>query len=134
MLKDFLASNDNAATGQATGNGEDDDIYTDGADLGLTQRFLERKRKLQETNQGTQLKKEVDRKASKQRKIRYIVHEKLVNFMTPQDNLAYLDDASHSILLTLFGQTMKKSAAAEEVVQVGKKRTQRGDEDDIQLI
>ena len=83
MLKDFLASNDNAATGQATGNGEDDDIYTDGADLGLTQRFLERKRKLQETNQGTQLKKEVDRKASKQRKIRYIVHEKLVNFMTP---------------------------------------------------
>lgn len=77
MLKDFLASND-TSTGE-----QQHETEADGADLGLTQKYLERKRKLQEANQGTQLKKEVDRKASKNRKIRYVVHEKLVNFMTP---------------------------------------------------
>lgn len=47
-------------------------------------------------------KKEVDRKASKQRKIRYIVHEKLVNFMVPQDNLA-LGESREAVLRSLFG-------------------------------
>jgi hypothetical protein len=48
----------------------------------MTQRFLERKRKLQEAGQVKE-KKDVDRRASKNRKIRYVVHEKIVNFMTP---------------------------------------------------
>ena len=71
----------------------------DGADLRLTQRALDRKRRLQEA---AGPKKEVDRRASKNRKIRYIVHEKLVNFMTPVDNTALID--AQSVLQSLFGQ------------------------------
>lgn len=81
LLKDFLASNDQT-TGTTPANQDDDDIYVDGADLGMTQRFLERRRKLQDAG-SIQTKKEVDRRASKHRKIRYVVHEKIVNFMTP---------------------------------------------------
>jgi hypothetical protein len=48
-----------------------------------------------------QVKKQVDRKASKHRKIRYVVHEKIVNFMTPQDNLQIIggdEGSKHSII------------------------------------
>ena len=46
LLKDFLASNE--SNGPSSHQPEDgqDDIYADGADLGMTQRFLERRRKL----------------------------------------------------------------------------------------
>ena len=45
LLKDFLASNESNGPTQQAEDGQDD-IYTDGADLGMTQRFLERRRKL----------------------------------------------------------------------------------------
>ena len=57
-------------------------------------------------------KKEVDRRASKNRKIRYIVHEKLVNFMTPVDPPGLVD--AQSVLQSLFGkrtQPEKKATA-----------------------
>jgi hypothetical protein len=38
-------------------------------------------------NANAESKKEVDRKASKCRKIRYIVHERIVNFMTERENV-----------------------------------------------
>ena len=50
------------------------------------------------------IKKEVDRKASKNRKIRYIVHEKIVNFMTASDNLSNMYEGRESTLKSLFGQ------------------------------
>jgi len=46
LLKDFLASNE--SNGPSHNQGQDDDIYADGADLGMTQRFLDRRRKLKE--------------------------------------------------------------------------------------
>ena len=108
LLKDFLANADGSGADgddkyNATGGG-DDDMYLDGADLGLTQKYLERKRKLQ-MNKGEKMKKDVDRKASKNRKIRYIVHEKIVNFMTPHDNnnIGGIYDGRDSVLLSLFG-------------------------------
>lgn len=81
-MKDFLAVNDAEVTHNGINN-DADDIYVDGADLGMTQKYLEKRKKLQENGQAATTKKEVDRKASKHRKIRYIVHEKIVNFMTP---------------------------------------------------
>jgi hypothetical protein len=48
------------------------------------------------------VKKEVDRKASKNRKIRYIIHEKIVNFMTTQDNIK-LEEGRDAIVNNLFG-------------------------------
>ena len=44
MLKDFLATNDTTAGNDAQ------ELEDGGADLGLTQKYLERKRKLQEAN------------------------------------------------------------------------------------
>jgi hypothetical protein len=47
LLKDFLASNDGSGNGEENANGGgENDIYLDGADLGLTQKYLERKKKL----------------------------------------------------------------------------------------
>ena len=64
---------------------------------------------------GKEKKKEIDRKASKNRKIRYIVHEKIVNFMTPIDNLS-LTEGKESILSTLFGQReVSKSKEVERI-------------------
>jgi hypothetical protein len=58
-------------------------------------------------------KKEVDRKASKNRKIRYVVHDKLVNFMTPLENLA-LSEGKENILTTLFGQHKPQEATVKQ--------------------
>jgi protein AATF/BFR2 len=84
----------------------------DGADLGMTQRFLERRRKLQDAG-SVKVKKEVDRRASKHRKIRYVVHEKIVNFMTPMDNLSLFggdESGKLSVLQTLFGMKTSQNA------------------------
>lgn len=92
----------------ASGGGEAD-VYLDGADLGMTQRFLERKRRLEQGQGEKASKKEVDRKASKNRKIRYVVHPKLVNFMTPMDDLnaSSASDGAilsrQSLLISMFG-------------------------------
>ena len=48
------------------------------------------------------MKKEVDRKASKNRKIRYIVHDKILNFLTPIENLT-LFEGRNAIVSNLFG-------------------------------
>ena len=48
-------------------------------------------------------KNEIDRKATKGRKIKYIVHEKLLNFMQPIENLQALE-AKDSVLSNMFGQ------------------------------
>ena len=99
LLKDFLTSNEGEEGTQAANDAEDDQ-YLLGADLGMTQRFLEKRRKL---DQGVEkIKKEVDRRASKHRKIRYVIHEKLVNFMTPADNFD-IQEGRESIVKSLFG-------------------------------
>jgi protein AATF/BFR2 len=102
LLKDFLANNDATYVPTEGGaGGADDDIYLDGADIGLTQKFLAKRQKLKEAQASK--KKEVDRKASKHRKIRYVVHEKIVNFMTPLENLM-AQEGKENIVMNLFGQ------------------------------
>lgn len=49
------------------------------------------------------LKKQVDTRASKGRKIRYDVHEKLVNFMAPVDTTKITDEAKSELFKSLFG-------------------------------
>lgn len=48
-------------------------------------------------------RKVVDRRASKGRKIRYTVMDKLVNFMVPQES-ALLEDKTPALFSNLFGQ------------------------------
>tara|TARA_B110000285_G_C15078540_1_gene592133 strand:- start:254 stop:493 length:240 start_codon:yes stop_codon:yes gene_type:complete len=79
MLSDFLNQNDknddtvdNNIAG-AGGGGDNEFLY--GADLSMTQKYLLKRQKLKEL--AAEKKKTVDCKASKGRKIRYVVHDKL---------------------------------------------------------
>ena len=131
LLKDFLANNDSQYVPQDNQPGGEDDIYLDGADLGLTQKFLAKRQKLKEIQANK--KKEVDRKASKNRKIRYIVHEKIVNFMTPLENLS-LQEGKENIVTNLFGQ---KQVTEGEVKKNGKQNgvhKKKQAEDGVRLI
>ncbi|KAK4217255.1 hypothetical protein QBC37DRAFT_470859 [Rhypophila decipiens] len=51
-------------------------------------------------------RKVVDRKASKGRKLRYTVHEKLQNFMAPEDRRTWEEHAVDRLFGALFGQKM----------------------------
>ena len=52
--------------------------------------------------------KEVDRRASKNRKIRYVVHDKILNFLTPIDNLIILE-GREAIVKNLFGASSSRA-------------------------
>ncbi|GAB0138755.1 rRNA-processing protein bfr2 [Epichloe bromicola] len=53
------------------------------------------------------LRKQVDRKASKGRKMRFTVHEKLQNFMAPEDRRCWEQGAIDRFFGTLFGRKME---------------------------
>ncbi|KAG5950800.1 rRNA-processing protein bfr2 [Claviceps cyperi] len=53
------------------------------------------------------LRKQVDRKASKGRKMRFTVHEKLQNFMAPEDRRSWEQGAIDRFFGTLFGRKME---------------------------
>ena len=71
-------------------------------------------------------KKEIDRKATKGRKIRYVVHDKIQNFMVPGDNLLSIEGREH-IINNLFGHV-------NQVQQPPKKKQRKGSEDKVKLI
>lgn len=52
-------------------------------------------------------RKQVDRKASKGRKMRFTVHEKLENFMAPEDRRSWEQAAIDRLFGTLFGRKME---------------------------
>lgn len=53
------------------------------------------------------MKKIVDTRASKGRKIRYVVHKKLVNFMAPNPNSEWTDESRNELYSSLFGKSDK---------------------------
>lgn len=60
-------------------------------------------------------RKQVDRRASKGRKLRFTVHEKLQNFMAPEDRRSWEEEAIDRLFGTLFGQRMQlKEDVSEE--------------------
>lgn len=63
----------------------------------ITQKFIE----LQKVR--GKMKKRVDTRASKGRKIRYVVHNKLVNFMPANDTSEYTEEARAELFSSLFG-------------------------------
>nr|RBQ86328.1 hypothetical protein FVER53263_02314 [Fusarium verticillioides] len=60
-------------------------------------------------------RKNVDRKASKGRKMRFTVHEKLQNFMAPEDRRAWEQSAIDRFFGTLFGRKMELNEDESEV-------------------
>ena len=105
---------------QVDAQGETDDQHLHGADLTLTQRAIAKRQKLQEAGLG-KVRKEVDRKATKGRKIKYIVHDKIKSFMTPEENRTMVQGRD-DIIRKLFGrkdpQKALKPARGEMTVRI----------------
>ncbi|OHE93054.1 TRAUB domain-containing protein [Colletotrichum orchidophilum] len=59
-------------------------------------------------------KKHVDRRASKGRKMRFNIHEKLQNFMAAEDRRAWEQEAVDRLFGTLFGQKMELGEQASD--------------------
>ncbi|XP_078662725.1 protein AATF-like [Branchiostoma floridae x Branchiostoma belcheri] len=57
------------------------------------------------------VRKKVDTRASKGRKIRYDVHRKLVNFMAPVHNMSVSEEGCNELFSSLFGKKEKTSKA-----------------------
>ena len=74
--------------------------------------------------EGNKKKAEIETKATKQRKIRYIVHDKILNFLTPVENLG-LAEGRDAIVSNLFGGSTKR---------VKKPRTNYDSDDDVKLL
>lgn len=70
---------------------------TDDNQSEITQKFIE----LQKVR--SRMKKKVDTRASKGRKIRYVVHNKLVNYMPQKDTSEYTEEAKSELYSSLFG-------------------------------
>ncbi|XP_023678690.1 protein AATF [Paramormyrops kingsleyae] len=62
----------------------------------------------------SKIKKKVDTKASKGRKIRFHVHSKLVNFMAPIDHSSMNDDARTELYRSLFGKNSRVDEAPRD--------------------
>lgn len=62
----------------------------------------------------TKIRKNVDRKASKGRKMRFTVHGKLQNFMAPEDRRAWEQEAIDRFFGTLFGRKMELNEDSSE--------------------
>lgn len=70
----------------------------------------ELEQKYQELHQlRSKMKKSVDTRASKGRKIRYVVHNKLVNFMAPVPDDAWTDEAKTELYNSLFDKLLQQS-------------------------
>ncbi|KAK5995227.1 Protein BFR2 [Cladobotryum mycophilum] len=65
-------------------------------------------------NKEAKMRKVVDRKASKGRKMRFTVHEKLQNFMAPEDRRSWEQEAIDRFFGTLFGQKMELNEEESE--------------------
>lgn len=52
----------------------------------------------------SKMKRKVDTKATKGRKIKYVVHNQLVNFMAPEKNLNWSDESKNELYSSLFGK------------------------------
>nr|CAH7738364.1 unnamed protein product [Callosobruchus chinensis] len=59
---------------------------------------------IQLQNLRSKMKRKVDTRASKGRKIRYAIHSKLVNFMAPIDENLWTDEAKTELYSSLFGK------------------------------
>lgn len=57
----------------------------------------------------SKMKRKVDTKATKGRKIKYVVHNKLVNFMAPEKNASWTDESKNELYSSLFGKMFEQN-------------------------
>lgn len=76
----------------------------------LAQRYAQLKQM-----QNKKSKKTIDTKASKGRKIRYQVHEKIQNFMTPEPRGTWHEEMIHELFSSLLGKQPIKNHIPNEI-------------------
>ncbi|KAJ9133075.1 TRAUB-domain-containing protein [Pleurostoma richardsiae] len=112
--------------------GEDPEIYDDGDFYQLLLKELVDQRTMDPSAPGSAVstvrwsalkeaktRKQVDRKASKGRKLRFTVHEKLQNFMAPENRNTWEADAVDRFFGTLFGKVMELGEEEESDEEMG---------------
>lgn len=57
----------------------------------------------------SKMKRKIDTRSTKGRKLRYTVHTKLINFMAPNDQLSWSEEVKRDIYNSLFGKKSIKS-------------------------
>lgn len=57
----------------------------------------------------SKMKRKIDTRATKGRRIRYVVHSKLVNFMAPQKSNEWTEDSKNELFASLFGKQYEGS-------------------------
>ena len=126
LLKEFLLNNEK----EIDENNYEEKIDENGLVEGrydLTMRYI--------LNRNTKIKKNVDTKATKNRKIRYDKHEEIINFMVPDNNDKEIN-GRNIIINSLFG-TKKLNINMEnnnDKEKEEKRETEKLEENDIELI
>lgn len=92
---------------------DDDDFYhqllrelIEFKSAGITDPIQMSKQWIQLQNLRSKMKRKIDTKATKGRKIRYAVHSKLVNFMAPIDYCTMTEEAKNELYSSLFGRKL----------------------------
>ena len=93
LLKEFLLNNEKEIDDTNYVEKKDENGLVEGR-YDLTMRYI--------LNKNTKIKKKVDTKASKNRKIRYDKHEEIINFMVPAVNIKEIS-GRNIIINSLFG-------------------------------
>lgn len=96
LVREFLS----AANDFTTSKVEENDTS-----MALTQEYFRKREKLNSRNRN---KAKKTNKISKDRKLKYIIHDKLINFMAPKDE-ELLQHGREDILEILFGCSVEKS-------------------------
>ena len=127
LLKEFLLNNEK----EIDENNYEEKIDENGLVEGrydLTMRYI--------LNRNTKIKKNVDTKATKNRKIRYDKHEEIINFMVPENNDKEIN-GRNIIINSLFG-TKKLNINMDnnnnDKEKEEKRETEKLEENDIELI
>lgn len=65
----------------------------------------------------SKMKRKVDTKATKGRRIKYVIHNQLVNFMAPEKNYSWTDESKNELYSSLFGKMFEVNNEVDNNVQ-----------------
>ena len=123
LLKEFLLNNEKEIDENNYVEKRDENGLVEGR-YDLTMRYI--------LNRNTKIKKNVDTKATKNRKIRYDKHEEIINFMVPENNDKEIS-GRNIIINSLFG-TKKMNIDVDNKENEEKRENEKIEENDIDLI
>ena len=123
LLKEFLLNNEKEIDENNYVEKRDENGLVEGR-YDLTMRYI--------LNRNTKIKKNVDTKATKNRKIRYDKHEEIINFMVPEKNDKEIS-GRNIIINSLFG-TKKMNIDVDNKENEEKRENEKIEENDIDLI